>query len=290
MTQLSHGFSRPPVVKLISFGAGRLGIRGALNRLKRQALATNWFDEIELLDESHLDDMYHSMFATEVTRSPKGFGFWAWKPYLINQHLSKLQEGDILIYLDAGVEINAKGKGRFNFYLDYLARKDVLLFSLSEQNREWTKSAVSQKIDRNFFFRNQLMATVIMLKKSDLATELAGEWLELCAHNRGESLRDADSVEFRKDGEILEHRHDQSLLSLAAFAKNIESIPDETVFSDWRESQPYPFLALRNSAGSKSIMWLIQHFPISFARFWLRLTLSLSKEVMVGKVKKLFQK
>lgn len=287
MVQTSYGPTRPPIIKLISFGAGRLGISGALDRLQRQARITNWFDEVELFDASYLDPRYYAMFAPEVFGCQKGFGLWSWKPYLINNQLSQLQEGDILVYVDAGVEINPRGQARFNVYLDHLARHDVLLFSLAEQNRNWTKSSVAMKLDRKHYFRNQVMATVMMLKKCKASEDLVSEWLELTAHNNGELLKDSEHPEFRKDGTGLEHRHDQTLLSLVALEKNLETFPDETAFTNWRESRYYPFLALRNSVGSTSIMWLIQHFPVWVARFWLRIALTFNREVLVGKLKKL---
>ncbi len=287
MVQTSQNSLRLPIIKLISFGAGRPGIAGALGRLQRQAVTSKWFDEVELLDGSSLDEKYFAMFEPEVANCPKGFGLWAWKPYLIYNQLSQLQEGDVLVYLDAGVEINPKGEARFNFYLDHLARNDMLLFSLTEQNRNWTKSTVSLKIDSKHYFRNQVMATVIMLRKSRPSLDLVRDWLELSAQNQGELLKDADHPEFRKDGKRLEHRHDQALLSFVTLAKDIETFPDETVFLNWRESKKYPFLALRNSVGSASIMWLIQTFPVWVARFWLRITLGFNKEITMGKLKKL---
>lgn len=287
MVQTIPNSLRPPIIKLISFGAGRPGIGEALGRLKRQAFTSKWFDEVELLDESSLDEKYFAMFEPEVASSEKGFGLWAWKPYLINSKLSQLQEGDVLVYLDAGVEINPKGQARFNFYLDHLARNDMLFFSLTEQNRNWTKSTVSLKMDSKHYFRNQVMATVIMLRKSKASTDLISEWLELSAQNQGELLKDADHPEFRKDGKRLEHRHDQALLSFVTLTKNIVTFPDETVFLNWRESKKYPFLALRNSVGSTSIMWMIQNFPVWVARFWLRITLIFNKEVTQRKLKEL---
>jgi len=41
----------------------------------------------------------------ETLDNPKGAGFWLWKPYIINKVMQKINDGDILFYVDSGAEI-----------------------------------------------------------------------------------------------------------------------------------------------------------------------------------------
>jgi hypothetical protein len=43
----------------------------------------------------------------EVLNEPRGAGYWLWKPYVIYRAMLHMNEGDTLIYSDAGVEFVA---------------------------------------------------------------------------------------------------------------------------------------------------------------------------------------
>lgn len=40
----------------------------------------------------------------EVFGNPRGCGLWAWKPLLIREVMQNVEEGDTVIYADAGIE------------------------------------------------------------------------------------------------------------------------------------------------------------------------------------------
>ena len=49
----------------------------------------------------------------------RGYGYWSWKPFIISKTLEKIDEGDILLYIDIGCELRSDGTQRFIEYLDY---------------------------------------------------------------------------------------------------------------------------------------------------------------------------
>ncbi len=167
MLEASGG--RSPKIFFITFGAGNNEIEEAAQRLGKQALGCGFFDEIEILSESDLPDDVMNLFSPVRFDQTRGFGFWAWKPYLINRKIDSLQDGDVLVYLDAGFEINPSGAHRFNYYLDFVARHDVLVFPLPEQHRLWVKPHSALKIETQNYFRNQVNAGFVMVKVSDLS-------------------------------------------------------------------------------------------------------------------------
>ena len=63
----------------------------------------------------------------EILQSPRGGGYWLWKPCFINRVINELSDGDILIYSDAGVEIIAD----LNEIIKVMG--DVFLFSNGHQ-------------------------------------------------------------------------------------------------------------------------------------------------------------
>lgn len=255
MNDLKATSHRKPIVRLISFGAGEKGINQALARIRRQASEFPWIDEVQTYSEPDLSPEYFEKLGKFLTENPKGFGLWSWKPYLIQEELKSLSDGDVLIYLDAGVEINQHGASRFTFYLDHLAQQDVLVFSLDHQHRNWTKNHEAIFDYGKNYFRNQVVAGILMFRVSDFSRNLVDHWKELCIQDNGELLKDPHGQTAEFHGDLIEHRHDQSLLSKAVFDLNIPTIPDETIFPSWRRGRKYPFLALRNKSSRFSWLW-----------------------------------
>lgn len=94
----------------------------ALERLGRQAEALDFFDEITLFTEHDLSAEFTSRMGRYLTPSCRGFGYWSWKPWSIHHVLQEMEEGDRLLYLDAGCHINANGTDRFREYVNMLDR------------------------------------------------------------------------------------------------------------------------------------------------------------------------
>lgn len=251
---------RSPKVKLITFGSGIPSIGRALDRLVRQSRTFSLIDEIQVLTEKDLDKTYFDVFGN-LHDQAVGFGLWSWKPYIIQNEILRLMEGDILIYIDSGVEINKKGVSRFSYYLDHLARHDLLLFSLDHQNRHWTKSDPKIFGTDQHFFRNQLVAGVLMFRVSTKSKLFVEDWLKLCMFDQGSLLRDPKPGTPEKHSQLRQHRHDQSVLSKTAFDHKIETIPDETMFRPWRDGRKFPFLALRNTQSRFSWIWWATRSP-----------------------------
>jgi hypothetical protein len=259
--------TRDPIIRLVSFGAGLAGIDKALERLQKQARQFGEFDQIVVHNEQSLDTHYFNIFDGLIQDFPTGYGLWSWKPYLLEKELETLKDGDVLIYLDAGFEINKAGKNRFFDYLDFLAKEDALLFSISNQQRHWTKKhEILSKPDQHFF-RNQVIGGIIMLRVSDKARTLIKRWNELCQFESGHLLKDQLATE-TQIARFASHRHDQSLLSRAAFEVSVHTIPDESYFNPWSNGKNYPFWALRNKNSRRSWILPAKYLPRVFFDAW----------------------
>src|SRR6476646_303147 len=93
-------------VHFVTFGAGQEWPQAA-ERLARQARATRIFASISVETGDTIFDRYPEFrrHASFVQANPRGWGYWLWKPFLIQQHLRRLPDGAVLLYLDAGCEI-----------------------------------------------------------------------------------------------------------------------------------------------------------------------------------------
>ena len=98
----------------ITFSDGNQSFLNAGERIKSQAEDLNIFDKCIHYSNKHLmdDSEYwnkHKKFILN-TKHKKGHGYYIWKPYLIQKTMNKMNDGDILLYLDAGCEIDIKKK------------------------------------------------------------------------------------------------------------------------------------------------------------------------------------
>lgn len=106
-------------------------------RLCKQANNVGWFDTVTEYGPEDLDNEFKLKFKNILQQS-RGGGYWIWKSYIIKKKLDKINENDILIYLDAGCTINPQGKNRFYEYIEMLNKSDegIISFHLESWHTE----------------------------------------------------------------------------------------------------------------------------------------------------------
>ena len=134
--------------KFISFGGPTEDFHNTLKRICNEAKDFDYFNEIIGLTEKDLieDDIFWNKNKEFILNSSKGYGYWIWKPYLINKELEKMNDGDILVYADAGCKINKNGKKRFLEYIELLNNNEkkygVISFQLDYEEYMYTKNKI----------------------------------------------------------------------------------------------------------------------------------------------------
>lgn len=243
--------------ELIVFGAGGEDLRASAVRLANQSECLGWFDRIHLFDETSLDNSYYDTFFQFDPPRSKGFGYWSWKLFLLRRIYPALSQGDTLIYLDAGCELNPRGQDRFYEYIDHSQRHGAAIFQLPHLARSWTKQHPMLDFDSHYTDRLQVVGGVLFITKSAEASRLLDRWWELASYDGGILLKDPLPTEPQRPG-FQQHRHDQSLLSWAVYETGIPTIPDETYFEDWRRGVTKPILTLRNKTGEPRLEFLLR--------------------------------
>ena len=252
-------------IKMVTFSDGSYALRAAGRRLAKQADSTGWFQNpsehwtVETL-RTKVPDFYsrHKKF---IEMNPRGFGLWIWKPVILSYLLDHLEDGEMVLLLDAGCQINANKDSRIRFqkYIEICRENDLLAMQLANNSfgfndltdAAWTKLSVLNSLDPLSVFRktNQIQAGIIFAIKSEKSLRIANKWLNLCIDSDysllvGPSTTDYQSIEFR------EHRYEQSILSLILKSEGVNPLEDETWFSpDWAKGLSYPIWAMRNRSG-----------------------------------------
>jgi hypothetical protein len=170
-------------------------------------------------------DEYFKNGNADILNENIGGGYWLWKPYIILTTLNLLKENDILFYLDSKYFFVENFEG---LYEEHLKENDIVVWK-NKPNEEATclknycKMDVIQKYDMKYsvFDKNAecCWAGAIMIKKTDFTLKIISEWLEMCSdyHN----ISNIPSS-IPNSCEFIEHRHDQSLLSIVLYKNNIK--------------------------------------------------------------------
>lgn len=165
--------------------------------------------------------------------SPRGLGYWAWKPVLIDFYLRNVldeNDGDILVYADAGVEF-------INNVSHIIGRmdQDIFLFGNNWEHAHWCKRNIVEVVwpikdsikrdERNKRtwerFGKQCQASVIFFRVSDYTRKFVAEWLKWCLWDNGHLIDDSPAW-FGNHPEFRENRHDQAILTTLAYREGIK--------------------------------------------------------------------
>jgi hypothetical protein len=246
-----------PLVKLITFGDGNVDFELATIRLMEQSQGFTQIQQRKIYTKADLDLGYQELFSENIRNIQKGFGLWSWKPYIIKGELDYLEENDVLIYLDAGCELNDKYQENLNYYLDFVARNNVLAFPMKHLNIQYSKPDPALIRNDSTYFRTQVGANVLFFLNTNLSRKFVNTWLNLCANDGGALLLESVSGTFDLDDKsipFIAHRHDQSIFNRVYYDFNFQPyFSDETYNSRLYKLREKPILAIRNRGGKSKI-------------------------------------
>ncbi len=252
-----------------SFADSRM--KRTLDRVKKQAKGMGYFDEIFVHTEDDLEKDFKILFKKKLVKGTRGFGYWVWKPQVILQVLSQMNDGDVLLYMDAGCHLNKNGVKRLDEYCERarMSEKGLCIFQealpADNPNLQIYYSALEKFFTKGDLFEycgvrdrkdiydtGQIAATAFVIKKCKGSEELITDWLSVFQKNFS-LADDSRSISPNFEG-FIEHRHDQSIFSLLCKMDKIEGISAYEMWqSDWKRLERYPIHAKRDK--DLSIYW-----------------------------------
>ena len=180
-----------------------------------------FYTDISLPGDEFFNVKQDSKLFCEVASSERIGGCGLWKPYILFNTLKELNDGDILVYSDAGCTIKTD-KNSINQLEDLISEIEkswegiiAVRNSFIEQN--WTKGDVFEYFevynDSNFTNTKQFSSGRLHIaKKCKHALSIYSQWWEI-AKVRPELFSDSPSLVPNLSG-FIENRHDQSIWSL----------------------------------------------------------------------------
>lgn len=158
----------------------------------------------------------------EFFKYKRGFGYWIWKPFIILTELEKLNDDEILLYLDCG---DVPSKLFFEILEEHFKRDTIFLTNMGWNHGQWTKRDCFVYMNCDFpeFYASvQLEAGVIALKKTQSNIELLKDWYK---YMKVENLLiDSPNIYGLPNlPNFIEHRHDQSILTNLSLLRKIKN-------------------------------------------------------------------
>lgn len=159
-----------------------------------------------------------------ILSQQRGGGYWLWKPYAIFHTLQKLNENDILFYLDSKYYFTEEFA---ELYEPLLTKQDLIVWKNKPNEpiwymRNWCKMDVIIRYDMydKIFYKNaeDCWGGAMIIKKTLYTMDIIQSWLEMCGEF--ENITDSPST-IPNTHEFKEHRHDQSMLSIVLHKNNI---------------------------------------------------------------------
>ena len=129
--------------------------------------------------------------------------------------LEKINDNDILFYVDSGCEINNDKNDNLISFIEKCNKYDILYTSTNENEIMWNKRDLVDYLEMNNektknSIQNQ--AGILFIKKNPKTLEFINEWYKICCNYH--MIDDTPSI-LPNDQTFKEHRHDQSIFSLS---------------------------------------------------------------------------
>lgn len=234
-----------PEIYFASFADHRY--KKSLQRIKEEAKEMGVFKEIFCWNEDDLDDEFWEKHKHFILHSTRGFGYYIWKPQVVLQALRKMPENAVLVFADAGCQLNKEGIQRLYEYADMATNhpSGIVGFNTTFPIRDWTKISTLLYLRVTELEKTlpQHLGGVHVMCNCAQVRYFVENWLQLCENY--EILDDRPSQYNNLPG-FKDHRHDQSIFSILFHRYNGLSIPDETWWEpNWDDNKKYPIHAKR---------------------------------------------
>ncbi len=200
----------------------------SLRRIIKQAKKIRVFDEIVPMTPQDLPDYIKKSI---LMRHSYGGGYWAWKPCIIKEILSKYDDNTIVCYADAGCTL--KKSIEWTLYFELMKDYDMVCFKYKDMYPQWEKFGSTSTKIKHWGKKNTLLFLDDLLKGKQWrecnkiwggllfvkgkCNPIVNEWLDITL-THPEIIIDPDQDEMKNQYLYFAlHKHDQVLLVALAY-------------------------------------------------------------------------
>jgi hypothetical protein len=170
----------------------------------------------------------------DVFNESPGLGYFLWKPFIILDAMSKIPEGEMILYSDVGDMFHPD----LIPYVNSIMGDDFCLLLIGGfPNKVLTKRDCFVYMDcdeEDYWDSIQLEAGMSFWKVCDQAKNLVSEWLEYCKDRR--IISDDENVSGKENfPSFREHHHDQSILTNLAVKYGLPAVEQNSQIRHYLE-------------------------------------------------------
>jgi hypothetical protein len=245
-------------VYLVTYADGRRVHLWNQNALVRSAKGKG-FDTVLAFRRDDLPEAFRHAHRDILDQS-RGAGYWLWKPWLILECLRRAEEGDIVVYLDAGILVRRP----LQELIEQVNECQLLLA------RNFTQNAIYVKRDcfiltgtdvPECHAARQIAAAVMLIKNTEANRGFVRTWFEYCADERILTDLPNQCGAGNLPGHVA-HRHDQAVLSVLVWRERARL---NHALRTTREMRKYFLHHRRRRARVPILVW---HYRARFRRWW----------------------
>lgn len=200
----------------------------SLKRIGRQARRLRIFDEVILYTPADLPDY---VLRSPLMKEKKGGGYWAWKPVIIHETLQRHEEGDIVVYVDAGCSLNKSTEWDLMFKL--MQEYDTLCFhydavmpvwekfgNTSTNIKYWTKKSALDFLDsycqdNRYHEALKIWGGLLFVKGKE--NTFLKKWMDITLNHPAVIVDPTEEELKHQPTGFAFHKHDQSVMTALAF-------------------------------------------------------------------------
>ena len=202
------------IPKIVAISYGNEQYQRQLEINKKSALEVGNVNEYYSFGPDNIELEFRNK-NKEILSRERGNGYWLWKPYFILKTLKeKLNEGDYLIYTDAGILYMNSTWKIINFMKEQKAEIWAIQLDLIEKQYSKRDAFVLLGADMPFFTDTpQYMAGIQIYQKSKYTEKFLEEVLYYSQDKRI-ITDDPNTLGLDNYNGFIENRHDQTIFSL----------------------------------------------------------------------------
>lgn len=210
-------------ISFVTFADGEVYLT---DRVLREARESGYFDKCVAFGPGDLPPGFMDKWGNFTRTWKRGFGYWVWKPVVVQMMLSAANYNDVVVYCDSGCSILPDFDHKIIEYyraLFYTGDHDLVVFQMKYKASHWTKADLYKTTGLEMDDHSlQLTSSVIIVRKTQSTVKLINDWAALM-HADPHNVDDSPSV-LKNHVLFHEHRHDQSCWDLLARGKKHKGI------------------------------------------------------------------
>lgn len=157
----------------------------------------------------------------EILNMERGAGYWIWKPYIIQDRMSQIPTGDVVLYMDVGDTFTPHLHVALH---NHMQTRDYMLLSGCFTQEDWTKGDCFHLMgaeEEKYKKALQVEAGVCAFKKTAFNRQFIADWLAYCCDKFVST--DLENHYAENAAGFKDHRHDQSILTNLMVRHNMKS-------------------------------------------------------------------